>query len=146
MHFSQFSRFLGFFYWWSGKIEKFPNFYVDFLKILEYNSRAGFLQINWGRLRGLEPNQPHSNPFCCFFAYLPCLAPARLRHLHKTPKQKSWLWGAVQFSGSSFSARQAKSRREYPLVFSRDFPQYWRKAAPVNLSGFNSPLLKEVVL
>ena len=39
-------------------------------------------------------------------------------------------------------ARQGKSRREYPLVFSRDFPKHWRKAARENLSGFDSPRLR----
>jgi len=90
---------------------------------------------------GIELRQPHSNPFICIFPYLPCLASARLRHLRKKPKQKSLLWGATQFSQSSFSASQVKSRREYPLVFSRDFPQNWRKAACENLLEFGSPLL-----
>ena len=91
---------------------------------------------------GIEHRQPHSSPFVCLFSYLPRLASASSRHLRKTPKQKSWLWGATQFSGSRFLARQGKARREYPLVLSRVFPQYWRKAAPANLSGFGSPLLK----
>ena len=56
------------------------------------------MRINWGRLRGLEPNQPHSNPFCCFFAYLPCLASARLRHLRKKSIKNYLLRGAWQFS------------------------------------------------
>ena len=53
---------------------------------------------NLTRLRELEPNQPLSNPFCCFFAYLPCLAPARLRHLRKKSIKNYLLRGALQFS------------------------------------------------
>ena len=49
------------------------------------------------KLRGVEHRQLHSSSFVCSFAYLPCLALARLRHLHKTPKQNSLLWSALQF-------------------------------------------------
>ena len=48
------------------------------------------------KLWGIEHRQPHSSSFVCIFAYLPCLALARLRHLHQNPKQNSVLWGSVR--------------------------------------------------
>ncbi|MBE6981407.1 MAG: hypothetical protein E7437_03685, partial [Ruminococcaceae bacterium] len=101
----------------------------------------GFVQDPELKPRGVEHRQPHSGSFVCIFPYPSRLAPASLRRLRKNPKQNFSLWSAAQFSESRFSARQEKSRREYPLVFSRDFPQYWRKAASENLSGFDSPRL-----
>ena len=97
------------------------------------------------KLQRIERRQPHSNPFICLFPYLPRLAPASSRHLRKNPKQKSLLWGATQFSASGFWAKQGKSRGEYPLVLSRDFPQCWRKTADENLSGSDSPQLMHTV-
>ena len=96
--------------------------------------------------RGVEHRQPHSGSFVCIFPYPSRLAPASLRRLRKNPKQNFSLWGATQFSESCFSARQEKSRREYPLVFSRDFPQYWRKATWKNLTGFDSPQLNHYTI
>ena len=89
----------------------------------------------------IEHHLPHSGSFTCIFPYLPCLASARLRHLSKNPKQNSSLWGALQFSQYSFLSRQVKFRREYPLIFSRNFPQYWWKTACENRTVFGSPLL-----
>ena len=105
---------------------------TDFLFWLWYNQLAG---KQWG----VEHRQPHSGPFVCIFPYLPRLAPASLRHLRKNPKQKSLLWGAQQFWQSCFSSSQVKSRRKYPLVFSRDFPQNWRKATCSKPIGVQLP-------
>ena len=92
--------------------------------------------------RGVEPRQPLSRFFVIFSLCCPCLASARLRPPHRKPQQNLLLRGAKQFSQNCFSARQVKFRREYLWIFSRDFPQYWRKAASENLSGFDSPRLK----
>ena len=86
------------------------------------------------------PTAPQQS-FHLYFSLSSSACVSKLSSSAQNYKQKSLLWGAVQFSESCFSARQVKSRREYPLVFSRDFPQYWRKAASENLSGFGSPLL-----
>ena len=86
------------------------------------------------------PTAPQQS-FHLYFSLSSSACVSKLSSSAQNYKQKSLLWGALQFSESCFSARQVKSRREYPLVFSRDFPPYWRKIASENLSGFVSPLL-----
>ena len=86
------------------------------------------------------PTAPQQS-FHLYFSLSSSACVSKLSSSAQKYKQKSLLWGALQFSESCFSARQVKSRREYPLIFSRDFPQYWRKTASENLSGFVSPLL-----
>ena len=86
------------------------------------------------------PTAPQQS-FHLYFSLSSSACVSKLSSSAQKYKQKSLLWGALQFSESCFSARQVKSRREYPLVFSKDFPQYWRKTASENLSGFVSPLL-----
>ena len=92
--------------------------------------------------RGIEPNQPLGGPFARFLPCPPRLASARLRRPHQKFGQKSSPRGASQFSRRGRVPRQEKRRREYPLIFSRSFPQRWRSAARENLTGFDPPLLK----
>ena len=110
--------------------------------VSRYNETApfilGILALSRASSRGLSRGELNSGSPTAALLFVFFLILLGLRH---NPRQNYLLWGATQFSESRFSARQEKSRREYPLVFSRDFPQYWRKAASENLSGFDSPWL-----
>ena len=87
------------------KFHKFPpppTFFMWILKKVEFYAFFGL--ILWDflftivGLRGFEPKQPLSSPFCCFLPYLPCLASARRRHLRQKSIKNYFLRGAWQFS------------------------------------------------
>ena len=103
--------------------------------------KRGRKEVRKTEPRGAEHRQPFSRSFVLFLLCCPCLTLVRLRPPHQKYQQNLLLKGAVQFAGSSLPTRQAKLRREYPLVFSRGFTQYWGQAAPENLSVLNTPWL-----
>ena len=78
-----------------------------------------------------------------YLSYLMRLVPAGSHHLRKKSKAQILAEGCAAVLTQLLFGKTRKAHREYPLVFSRGFPQYWRNAARENLSGFDSPPLRE---